>query len=117
VSTFTVQTDPYTTYPATYEVVALTTKNDQVQKNSDSWNITGDVTNTSSQNLSSETVVVAIYDGEGNLVATDYTYVSLTGDSIAPGETNSYEVTIYLDPNVDATNFTFKTIVQGEVTQ
>jgi hypothetical protein len=117
VSTFTVQTDPYSTYPATYEVVALTTKNDQVQKESGSWTITGDVTNTSSQKLSSETVVVAIYDGQGNLAATDYTYISPTGDSIASGETNSYEVTIYLDPNVDTTNFMFKTIVQGDVTQ
>jgi hypothetical protein len=26
-------------------------------------------------------------------------------------------VTIYLDPNADATNFTFTTIVQGDVTQ
>jgi len=117
VSTFTVQTDPYSTYPSTYEVVALTTKNDQVQKNSDSWTITGDVTNTSSQKLSSETVIVAIYDGQGKLVATDYTYISPTGDSIASGETNSYEVTIYLDPDVDATDFTFQTIVQGDVTQ
>jgi hypothetical protein len=116
VSTFTVQTDPYSTYPATYEVVVLSTKNDQVQKNSDSWTITGDVTNASSQKLSSETVIVAIYD-DGNLVATDYTYISPTGDSIASGETNSYEVTIYLDPNEDASNFTFKTIVQGDVTQ
>jgi len=117
VSSFTVQTDPYSTYPTTYEVVALTSKNDKAQKNSDSWTITGDVTNTSAQKLSSETVVVAIYDGGGNLVATDYAYISPTGDSIASGETNSYEVTIYLDPNVDATGFTFKTIVQGEVMQ
>jgi hypothetical protein len=117
VSTFTVRTDPYSTYPATNEVVALTTKNDQVQKNSDSWTITGDVTNTSSQKLSGETVVVAIYDGQGKLVATDYTYISPTGDSITSDETNSYEVTIYLDPNVDATGFTFKTIAQGDVTQ
>jgi len=116
VSAYTVQTDPYSTYPSMYEVFALTTKNDQVQKDSDSWTITGDVTNNSSQKLSSETVIVAIYD-DGNLVATDYTYISPTGESIASGETNSYEVTIYLDPNVDASDFTFQTIVQGDVTQ
>jgi hypothetical protein len=67
--------------------------------------------------LSTETVVVAIYDGQGSLVATNDTYISPTGDSIASGEASSYEVTIYLDPNVDATGFTFKTIVQGDVTQ
>jgi len=117
VSTFTVQTDPYSTYPSLYDVVVLSTKNDQVQKNSDSWTITGDVTNTSSQKLSSETVIVAIYDGQGNLVATEYDYVYPAGDNIASNETNSYEVTIYLDPDVDATDFTFQTIIQGDVTQ
>jgi hypothetical protein len=117
VSTFTVQTDPYSTYPSLYDVVVLSTKNDQVQKNSDSWTITGDVTNTSSQKLSSETVIVAIYDGQGNLVATEYDYVYPAGDNIASNETNSYEVTIYLDPDVDAMDFTFQTIIQGDVTQ
>jgi len=72
VDTFTVQVDPYSTYPAMYDIVALASKNEQVQKESDSWTINGEVTNTSSQRLNNETVVAAIYDGQGNLVVTGY---------------------------------------------
>jgi hypothetical protein len=115
VDTFTVQVDPYSTYPATYDIVELTTTNDQVQEDNDSVTFTGEVTNTSTQNLSSETVVVVILDGQDNVVATGYDYIYPTGDNISPGDTYDYEVTIYLDPDVDTSDFTFMTIVQGDV--
>jgi hypothetical protein len=113
-----VQVDPYWTSPTSFEVVTLETENDSGDLDgSDSdqiWRFTGDVTNTSDKELSSLVVVVGVFDGD-TLVATSWTSVYPSGDSIAPGDTNPYELTIYLDPAVDGSQFTFETFVQGYV--
>ncbi|MGH2522988.1 MAG: FxLYD domain-containing protein, partial [Anaerolineales bacterium] len=113
---YTVQVDPYWTYEPGTEVVALETINDDNGNEGDGqWTFRGDVVNTSDQSLSSATVVVAVYDTEDNLVATQWVGVYPSGNAIAPGDTNSFEVALYLDPDLDTTDFNFQTLVQGYV--
>jgi hypothetical protein len=112
---YTVQYDPWSTYPPVSSYVTLTTTGDQIQKDGANWTVTGNVTNTSSQALSSETVVVTVLDAKNKVVAMGYTYVSPTGDSITTGEKTNYSVGIYLDPKVDASGYTIVTNVQGDV--
>jgi hypothetical protein len=113
-SRFTVQADPGGTYPLSGEVVTVTTSNDQVQKDGGIWSFNGNVVNDSGKTLNSETAVVSVYDSGGNLVATGSAYISAT-DVIASGQTDIYNLTIYLDPNIDASGFTYTTTVQGDV--
>ncbi len=112
---YTVQVDPDSTYPTSFEFVALETANGEGTHGGDQvWTFTGEVTNTSDKPLSSFTVVIGIYDGEA-LVATYWTSVYPEGDAMAPGGTLPYEVTVYLDPGVDGTQYQFQTYVQGYV--
>jgi hypothetical protein len=115
VDSATVQVDPWSTYSSSWEVVALTASNEQVVKDGADWTFVGSVTNNSGQALSGATVIVAVYDAQGNLVATSYSYISPDGDAIANGQTSAYEVGIYLDPAADTTGYTTQTIVQGDV--
>ncbi|KAF0107935.1 MAG: hypothetical protein FD146_1233 [Anaerolineaceae bacterium] len=111
----TVQVDPWSTYPSSWEVVALAASNEQVVKNGADWTFIGSVTNNSGQALSGETVIVAVHDAQGNLVASSYSYVTPDGDAIANGQTSAYEVSVYLDPAADTAGYTTQTIVQGDV--
>jgi hypothetical protein len=115
VSSYSVQVDPYSTSPSSGGIVALTTANDQVAWDGADWTFNGSVTNNSGYSLSGETVIVGLYDAQGNLIATSYTYLTPEGDMIADGQTVQYEVKLYLDPSVDAVGYTYKTFVQGDV--
>lgn len=86
-----------------------------VTKNGSSWNFQGVVTNTSSQKLLGEIIFVSIFDGSGNLSASGYTYVFSSGDSIQPGETNSFSFFVELDPEIDTSAYTYKVQVQGDL--
>ncbi len=113
---YTVQVDPYWTFGSTNETVSLQTAGDKKTDNgSGQWDISGTVTNTSGKQLSNATVVVGVYDAQNKLVAIDSTDVSSKGSVIATNENDTYDATIYLDPLVDASSFTFKTYVQGIV--
>jgi hypothetical protein len=113
---YTVQVDPYWTQAMSYDVVTLESSEDsQEDAGSGAWSYTGSVVNTSNKDLSSITVVVAAYDAEGALVGTDWDYIFPSGDAIAAGDTSPFEVTLYLDPNVNTQDMTFKTFVQGYV--
>jgi hypothetical protein len=115
VSTWSVQADPWFTYPPTNELVDLTATGETVTKNGATWTVDGSVSNSSNKNLSGITVVVMIKDKMNNLVAMEYTSISPTTEFIAAGETNPYSVSIYLDPAADATAFTTTTLIVGDV--
>lgn len=115
VNTYSVQIDPWSTYAPSWEVVTLTTSNDVSSTDGATWNFSGEIVNNSGKDLSSETVVIMIMDTSLNLVGTTYTYVSPDGEAIFNGETTTYETTLYFDPSIDTTGFTFRTIVQGDV--
>ncbi|HEX7567312.1 MAG TPA: FxLYD domain-containing protein [Anaerolineaceae bacterium] len=114
---FTVQIDDYFTFPSSIETVPLKSANDKTAKNDTNteWTVTGQVANNSSKNLSSVIVMVGVYDDKGNPVAVNYNYISPSGDSIAPGDVNSYKVVVVLDPKADTTGYTVKTLVKGGV--
>jgi hypothetical protein len=115
VSTNTAKVDNWFTYPPSYELVDLASSGETVQKDGASWTIDGSVTNSSSKGLSDITVVVMIMDAQNNLLAMEYTTIYPTGDTIAAGETNTYSVSIYLDPAADSTGFTTSIMVVGDV--
>lgn len=116
VDSYTVQIDPYWTYETSFEVVALETSNESSETSGEGQvTFTGDVVNTTEENLSSATLVLGLYDADDNLVTSNWTSVYPEGDSFAPDDTLSWELTVYLPPGTDTTDFTFFTYVQGYV--
>ena len=115
VQTCSAQVDPYFTSPASYESVDLSATEETVQKNGATWTFDGSVSNTSGKSLSGITLVAMVMDAQNNLVAVEYTSIFPSGDAIAAGETNSYSVSVYLNPAADATAFTTTTMIVGDV--
>ncbi len=115
VSTTSVQADPWFTSPHTSDVVDLTASGETITKNGATWSFDGSVTNSSGKNLSGATVVIMIMDSQNKLVAMEYTSISPSGDAIAPGDTNSYTISVYLDPTADPASYTTSTVVMGNV--
>ncbi len=114
-NTTSIQADPWFTYPPTNDVVDLAASGEAVTKNTSTWTFEGNVVNTSDKSLSGATVVVMISDAQNTLVAMEYTSISPAGTAIAPGESNPYSVSIYLDPAVNNSGFTTSTLVIGDV--
>jgi hypothetical protein len=113
---YTVQVDPYWTFASGNGIVSIQTANDKKTDNGNGqWEIKGMVTNTAGKELGSATVVVGVYDAQGKLVAVASTVVSPKGDAMAANESDPYDIPVYLDPSANASNFTFKTFVQGIV--
>lgn len=116
VDTYTIQVDPYWTYATSFDVVALESANEASTDEGDGQvTFTGDVVNSSSEDLSSATVVLALYDTDNNLVSSNWTSVYPEGDTFAAGESLPFELTLSLPPDLDTTNYTFLTFVQGYV--
>ncbi len=65
--------------------------------------------------LSSETVIVEVFNGKEELVAVNSNSAMPEGDSIALGDVTPYKVEVYLEPTVDSTGYTFKTLVKGYI--
>jgi hypothetical protein len=115
VSTTTIQADPWFTSPPTNDVVDLAASGENITKTGATWAFDGNVVNTSTKSLSGASVVVMIMDAQNKLVSMEYTSISPSGTAIAPGDSNTYSVSVYLDPKVDAAGFTTKTVVVGDV--
>jgi hypothetical protein len=115
VSSETAQADPWFTSPTSLEFIDLTASGESGLKDGATWTLEGNVINTSGKNLSGITVVVMVMDAQNNLVAMEYTSISPTGEAIAAGDMNTYSITVYLDPQIDATGFTTTTVVVGDV--
>jgi hypothetical protein len=113
---FTVQIDRSSTSHPTSQSVELKTSNEQLDKsNNPDWILNGKITNTSNQTLTSETVEIAVYDAKNELVASDWNVINPSSGSIVPGDTNKFNLYVYLDPNVDQQSFTYKTFAAGNV--
>ena len=112
----TVQVDRLATFHSSFETVSLSTSKDLLDKSANTtWQLKGQITNTSGKALIDETVIVAVYDANSIPVATNWSVVSPKSDSIAPGETSPFELSVYLDPGADLSTLTYKTIVVGDV--
>ncbi len=114
VDNYTTQIDPYWTYEAPYETVALKTFTVTESKDGDSWNFTGDVTNDSGKDLSWMIVLVAIYDGD-TLVGTDYYSIYPDGDAFTAGSKGSYDISANVDPLLAGKTLSYEFIIQGAV--
>jgi|GEM_PF-410676 len=112
---FTIQVDPYWTSETGFDVVTLETANETSETASGYVTFTGDVNNISDKDLSSATVVLAIYDADDNLYSSYWTGVYPEGDTFAAGETLPFEINLYVPSDVDVSNFSFVTYVQGYV--
>ncbi len=111
---YTVQVDPYWTFASNNQTVPLQTSDDKKTDNgSGQWDVSGTVTNTSGKQLSSVTVVVGMYDAQNKLIATESTDVSSQSNIFAANETDPYDLTLNVDPSIDASGFTIKTFAQG----
>jgi hypothetical protein len=117
VHSYTVQIDPWSTYPPFNNNVGLTSIDETIQKNDSTWTVTGNFTNTTSNELSGVTVMAAVYDPSGTLVAMGYTYSFPAGDTYAPGDSDSYEIYIYLDPVADTNGYTIQTYVIADLAE
>lgn len=116
VDTYTVQIDPYWTFPASSDIVTL--KGSEPKKSPAGGGpaeYTGTVTNDSGKALSSETVVIAALDSQGNVVGVGTDGIYPDGDSIANGHTDPYTVDIYFSQEVDTSQLTLTVLVQGSV--
>lgn len=114
VDNYTTQIDPYWTYEAPYETVALKTFTVTESKDGNLWNFTGDVTNDSGKDLSWMIVLVAMYDGD-TLVGTDYYSIYPDGDAFTAGSKGSYDIAANMDPLLSGKTLTYKFIIQGAV--
>lgn len=116
VDSYTIRVDRYWSYEPSFDTVELESSNEDVTLPDSSGIVeaAGEVTNSSNEDLSSIVVIVAIYDGD-TLVGMEWTSLYPDGDAYAPGDTAEFDVSVYLDPNVDGSNFEFITYVQGYV--
>jgi hypothetical protein len=118
VNSFDVKVDYGRTYPSLTDTVGLTPINETIQKIESTWTVTGNFANTTTNELSGVTVMAAVYDPAGTLVAMGYTYSFPAGDtSYAPGDSDSYEIYIYLDPVADTTGYTTQTYIVADLAE
>ena len=112
---YTVQPDPFNTFPSSFASILLKTDGDKYDVNGDTWSFSGEVKSTSDKPLSDITVIVEVFDDQNNLVAVNSDTIFPSGDSIAKGDVNPYQVDVYLKPGVDSSKFTYKTLVKGYI--
>jgi len=115
VDNYTVQMDPDWTIAAVInEVVSLNTVNLTESVNGNTWEFSGEVTNDSTRELGRFNLMIAAYDGD-TLVAIGESTCFPQDGGYAPGDVESFNITIYLSPDMDASTLTYKVILQGEV--
>ena len=117
VRTYAAEVDPGNTTPTKFKFIELPSSSETIHEDGATWNISGNATNTSDQELSTATVVVSIIDSQNALVATEYTTIFPSGDTIAVGEEDPYTVSISLDPSIDSSGFKINTMVIGVLNQ
>jgi len=111
---FSVRFDPGPTIIPGAGPLRLATTGDQVSVAGSTVTVTGAVTNSSANPLGRITVLVALRDGDGMVLASNFTYAFPAGVAIQPGEGAGYEVQVELAPGVDATTLTLLTLAEGE---
>jgi hypothetical protein len=111
---FRVQVDPYWTDSGDWDVVSLETDSETNEFFGDGIvTFGGQVANISDRAISSATLILAIYDGEGNLVTSNWTNVFPDGEFVSPGQSMPFNITLYLPPGADTSAYSFLTFVQG----
>lgn len=98
-----------------YKHVSLESRNETQEQTGGSWHFSGEAVNNSGQRLSWATVVVAVYDHQGQLLATEDTDVYGENSIIEPQEATAYQLDLDMPASVDPAKVTVKTYIQGLV--
>lgn len=114
---YSVQYDPWNTFPPGSASVSLTPSGETIQKEGTTWTVSGSFTNTTSQDLSGVTIMVSIYDANTTLVAMGYAYSYPVGDAYLPGDSGTYEIIIYLAPDMELSGLTTQTFILADISQ
>jgi hypothetical protein len=116
VERYSIQIDRYWTYSTTWEVVDLDTRNETNELSAGGIvTFVGDVVNTSDVEVTSATLVLGIYDVNGNLVTSSWMNVFPDAESAMPGDAMPFELSLYLPSDADISEYSFDTQVQGFV--
>jgi hypothetical protein len=117
VDTYTVQVDPWNTYEPYYNTAIIQSESEMISQDGNNWTVTGSFINTTERNVSSVTVVTSVYDSQGSLVGTNYTYVYPEGEFFAPGDSSTYELYLSLDPDADKSGYTTQTTLVADLSE
>lgn len=98
-----------------YEHVSLESRNTTQEQMGGNWHFSGEAVNNSGQRLSWATVVVAVYDQQGQLLATSDTDIYGENSIIEPQEATAYQLDLDMPAGIDPAKITVKTYVQGLV--
>lgn len=111
--------DLYWTFPTDYNLVTLDVDDTTLLSNTYDWAVNGTVINTTDQKLSSISVIAQIQDREGQvLVINSATIFPPDGmQTIDPGTTNEFNLTLYPPENLDLTAQRLNYIVQGIIAE
>src|SRR5579859_5242788 len=115
----TVQIDPAATITNSAAFVTLQASDVTTNTNGGGITIAGDLVNTTLSPVMTATVVVALLDPAGKLVATDYTSIAAaTSDGLlAPQAKLPWNIHTQLPAGLDPGSLTFQTFVQASVPQ
>lgn len=98
-----------------YEHVSLETRHNTQEQTGGSWHFSGEAVNNSGKQLSWATVVIAVYDQQGKLMATVDSDVYGQNGGIEPQEATAYQIDLEMPATIDPAKVTIKTYVQGLV--
>jgi hypothetical protein len=114
-----VQPDLYWTFTSNHQVISLEAKNVNVKQDGSSWEVTGRVSNTSGQKLSSINVVITFLDGDQQIIATNSTaiYPPDGSDTVEAGTSNEFSIPINVPEDLDLSSQDYQIILQGVVAQ
>jgi len=109
---FTTTIDWITNSEASSPSAALTTTNDRHSFNGSVGTFNGTVVNNTGYDLTVAVVIVALYDtASGDLIATNYTYVT---ETMANNSNGTYEVYLYSPSNIDPANVKIEITALGQ---
>lgn len=98
-----------------YEHVSLETRNNAQEQTGGLWHFSGEAVNNSGKQLSWATVVIAVYNRQGKLLATVDSDVYGQNGAIEPQEALAYQIDLEMPAEADPANVTIETYVQGLV--
>ena len=111
-----VQVDPLWTYPIPISVADLQTANEVKEPvGTAQYSFRGDVVNSTEAELTSATVILAIFDGSDNLVSSNWMNLYPETETLKPGEALPFDLIVFVPTDADVSAYTFTTFVQGYV--
>jgi len=114
-----VKPDYYWTFTTHFELQPLQAKNVKVQRDGSDWTVKGTVLNTTNKKLGSISAVIEFLDEDQQVIATNSAsiYPPDGSDTIDPGKSNEFSVSIYAPEDWDLSSREYRVILQGVVSE